>query len=929
MSSRRPSGRGRGGATMTSPLWARALLRFLARPDDADNLVGDLEESHRTRRSRRGPAVSWLLTGAEALDLAASVAWGRIRGLAPGPRSPAEAARTDVLSGLGVSWLDFRLGFRMLVRFPGLTAVAGLAIAFAIAIGAGTFEFARSAIFPTMPFEDGDRVVLLVNRGNEGFDRRGLHDFELWREELASVETLGAWRVFRRTVRTARGGAEAVLGAELTASAMEIARTPPLLGRPLSAADEQPGAPAVAVLGHGVWRAHFGADPDVVGTTFRLGSEETTVVGVMPEGFGWPRAYRIWTPLRLRAIDYPWGEGPSIQMVGRLAPGVSRRAAQAELTAMGERTAAEHPETHARQRPLVQRFGSIATDESDTVRALLLSVNVLAFLGLTLLVCGNVALLLFARTAARQNEIVVRGALGAGRGRIVTQLVVEALVLAGVASAVGLVAADAGLGWVVGVVHETTGGEVGYWVQRDLTGGTILYAVVFTLLTAVVCGAVPALKLTGGGVHARLQRIGTSGGGVEFGRLWTTVIVSQVAATVAFVPIIVWAGTTAAEVRNTDFGFPADEYLMAELLDGSRATARGEELDHDGRGRALTPEYAAAWKEVRRRLKTEPALDAVAFASALPGGHHTPSWVSVEGPSAPQTSRYGHSVRVAAVDPDFFQVAEASIRGGRAFGPADHRPGEHVAIVNEDFVRLVLEDRSALGRRVQFADRTLEPGEPNPGPWYEIVGVVEQRPMYVDGEGRAQPGIYLPLGAVERYPVRIALRVGEDPTAFAPRLREIVAEVEPGLVLRGVRPLDETTWEVETAYTGWFWVLLVAGGIGLLLATAGIYSIMSFTVSRRTHEIGVRVALGADRSRIVWAILRRAARQVTLGVAIGGTLIVLFLMNPELNYQAGTRDAALLACYLVAMACVCALACVVPARRALAVEPTEALRADG
>lgn len=912
---------------MTSPRWARAFLRFVAPPHREDDVLGDLEESHRARVARRGAFTAWLLTSGETLDVGLRLLFDRARRTGPGPRRPREASKEDLLSGFGISWLDFKLGLRMLLRFPGLTFVAGLAIAFAIGLGAATFEFVRDTIFPRLPFEGGDRVVLLVNRADGDFDRRGLHDLELWRTELSSVDEMGAWRVFRRTVLTSRGGAEAVLGAEVTASAMEIARTPPVLGRPFSEADEEPGAPDVALIGYDIWRVHFGSDPDVIGATFRLGSQETTVVGVMPEGFGWPRAYRIWTPLRERALDYEWGHGPSIQIMGRLAPGASMESARAELTALGLRTAAEHPETHARQRPIMMPFGTVATDMNDLLRAGLLSANVIAFLALVLLVCGNVALLLFARTAARQNEIVVRGALGASRGRIVIQLVAEALVLASVAAVGGLVAANAGLGWVVDTVHDVTGGEVGYWVHRSLTVPTIAYATVFTLLTAVVCGSLPALRLTSGGVRSRLQRAAT--GGVDAGRLWSAVIVTQVAATVAFVPIIAWAGLTAAEVRGTDFGFPADEYLMAELLIGSRADARGESLEYAVLDDDAAAVYSEAYTEVRRRLDAEPGVFRVTLADALPGGHHAPAIVTVDGPTSPWTSRYGHRLRTATVDPGYFEMVQARALEGRLFRSSDHRPGQHVAVVNEDFVRLVLEDRNALGRRFQFTDARLEPGEPNPNPWYEIVGVVEQRPMYVDGDGGPHVGIYLPLGAKDRYPIQVAVQVGDDPTAFAPRLREVVAETAPDLVLRSVQPASDTVWEVETAYTGWFIVLLVAGGIGLLLATAGIYSVMAFTVARRTREIGVRVALGADRRIIVWSILGRAARQVLLGVTIGGVLIALFLANPELRYEVDVSGALVLLSYLVAMTSVCALACVVPARRALNVEPTVALQAEG
>jgi hypothetical protein len=334
---------------------------------------------------------------------------------------------------------------------------------------------------------------------------------------------------------------------------------------------------------------------------------------------------------------------------------------------------------------------------------------------------------------------------------------------------------------------------------------------------------------------------------------------------------------------------------------------------------------------VKWRLEAEPGVAVVTVAEQLPGAPHWWDVVSVEGPvsSHDDDSRYGHAVRSVAVDRDFFRAVGASVLAGRAFTAADQGSDEHVAIVNEAFVRYVLEGRNAVGRRFQFADKGLEPGEPNPGPLYEIVGVVEQRPMTIDGEDDRQVGIYLPLGATETYPVRIAVEVGDDPTSFAPHLRRIVDEVDPDLVVSNVRPLSESAWAVEMAYSSWFWVLLVAGGIGVLLATAGIYSIMSFTVSRRTREIGVRVALGGDRTAILRAILWRALRQIGTGVAIGAAVIAMFLLNPELAYDPGVADAAAFATYLVLMVLVCGLACVVPAGRALAVQPTEALRAEG
>jgi hypothetical protein len=252
--------------------------------------------------------------------------------------------------------------------------------------------------------------------------------------------------------------------------------------------------------------------------------------------------------------------------------------------------------------------------------------------------------------------------------------------------------------------------------------------------------------------------------------------------------------------------------------------------------------------------------------------------------------------------------------------------------VNEDFVREHLDDRNAIGRRFRFRDPSWREGEPmRMGPWYEIVGVVEQIAMTLDPEIESAPGFYLPLPESGVHPLRVAVHVGPDPQAFAPRVRELAAEVDQDMLLTDVRPLDDSAYQARVTYTTWFWVVLGAGGIGLLLATAGIYSIMAFTVARRTREIGIRVALGAGHRGIVWGVFQRALRQIAMGIT-GGAVLILMIGSWAMHAEVITPTAAhapMFIAYLLIMSIVCGLACAVPTARALAVEPTEALRAEG
>ena len=362
------------------------------------------------------------------------------------------------------SWLDFKVGFRMLARYPGLTLVGTVAIAVAIALGAIYFEAVSKYQNPRLPIRDGDRVVSIrnwdVNAGAP--EGRLLHDFAMWREQVKTVDHLGAAIVFFRNLATEDGRVEPVRGAEITANAFGLLGTAPLLGRTLTAQDEQPAEPPVVVIGHTLWRTRFASDRGVVGRAVKLGTGTATIVGVMPEAFGFPASERIWTPLRVDRSALAPRTGPAVSIFGRLAPGASIDDARAELGVIGARIAASSPETHKNLRPRVTTYAKPLAEGGVglVIRNVLYVVNAV-FLMLLAVVCTNVATLVFARTATRGWEIAVRNALGASRGRIVTQLFVEALVLAGVAATVGLVIAKFSLRWGLSLL---AGSGMPFWL---------------------------------------------------------------------------------------------------------------------------------------------------------------------------------------------------------------------------------------------------------------------------------------------------------------------------------------------------------------------------------------------------------------------------------------------------------------------------------
>lgn len=486
-------------AARTATTLARVLLLLYPpsfRSDVGNALVGDVRHRAEELAGSQVPVqvgVSLVRLGTSLLANAFA-AWGEelIPGRRRGPgrrraRSERIVGREPPLlgrrSGVGsaiFSWLDLKLGLRMLVKTPGLTLIGGLGIAVAIAIGGGFFAFAHSFFYPSIPLDEADRLVGLENwdleRNNE--ERRSLYDFVLWRDEMKSVEDMAAFHTVARNLITEDGSVTPIQVAEITPSAFRLARVPPMLGRTLVERDADSDAAPVMVIGFDVWRARYASDPDIVGKVLRLGHTVHTVVGVMPDGFGFPMNHRFWTPLRPDPSDYERGEGPRIFISGRLSPGFEMAEAQAELTVIGNRMAATFPDTHARFRAQLMPYHYPLLDVNQNgADSFLLQFSLMTSLISLLLVvvCANVGVLIYARTATRQGEIAVRSALGASRGRIVAQLFAESLVLSAGAAAVGLLLAKVGLRQADRIMALE--GMSPFWQNYGLSGPALVYMI--------------------------------------------------------------------------------------------------------------------------------------------------------------------------------------------------------------------------------------------------------------------------------------------------------------------------------------------------------------------------------------------------------------------------------------------------------------------
>jgi putative ABC transport system permease protein len=615
------------------------------------------------------------------------------------------------LGQIRFTWLDFKVGFRMLARYPGLTIVGTVAIAVAIALGSLYFEAVNKWNNPKLPIRDADRVVTIRNwdAGEVAVEPRSLFDASVWRGQAKTITDLGAAIVFERNLQTDDQRIEAVRGAEISASAFAIMGTPPLRGRILTTQDEQRAAPPVVVISHALWNARFANDPDIVGKTVKLGTVNTTIVGVMPEGFAFPANERIWMPLRVDGSVLAPRTGPGVQFFGRLAPGASMKEAQAELDLIGARLAATYPETHKNLRPRVTSFAKPLTvgGQALIIRNVLYLVNGV-FLALLAIMCTNVATLVFARTATRNWEISVRNALGASRGRIISQLFIEALVLAGGAAVLGLIVAR--IVMTVGLSQLAGSDALPFWIDASLSWRTVLYAGLLTVLGAMIIGVLPALRITRTSLHDAM-RSQSSGAGMKFGAFWTTVIVIQVAITVAFIPIAAGGAFESNRFRQRAEGIGAERFIIADV-DMDREDHVADSGAFAGRARQRIEEF-------EQRLAAEPGVEHVAFADRLPVEDQFKYGIEVDTTSAPSTGL--RTSTLVHVSRGFFGAFGTSVVAGRDFQPVDFENGR-VMIVNQSFARHVFEGRNAIGQRIRITEGEVD--AVGGDDWYEVVGVV-------------------------------------------------------------------------------------------------------------------------------------------------------------------------------------------------------------
>jgi predicted permease len=813
------------------------------------------------------------------------------------------------------SRIDFKLGARMLLKYPGLSLVGGIGLSAAIAISVAFFAFFHAYVYAPLPLEDGERVVAVENWNVEinNEERRALHDLVAWRSALRTIEQLSAFRTIGRNLIIPGGTNEPVQIAEMTASAFTLARVPPLIGRYLVEDDERPGAPPVVLIGHDVWQSRFAADPSILGRVVRLGNTTHTIVGVMPAGFAFPVNHSYWVPLRQDLSAFGRRQGPAVFIFGRLAPGISIADAQAEVTTIGDRASAQFPDTHAQLEPRVMPYAhpimdiqGITTWQFATMQA---TMSVLL-----VVVAVNLGVLVYARTATRQGEIAVRTALGATRSRIVGQLFIESLVLSAVAAGVGLLLTRYGLE-AGHRLMQLEGAQLPYWIGDGIPGAAYLYLAAVTVASAVISGVLPALRATGRKVQTTLRELGGSSG-MRLGATWTTMIVAQVALTVVGLPMAISMGWGEARSATTRPAFAAEQFVVApfrldaELPAGANAEASGREL---------ITRFNKLRTDLIARVEAEPEVSDVTTAMLMPGDE-SPQQIEIDQPSTAAAP----TVFVNRVAEDFFEAFDTRLLTGRRLTAADIT--SNAVLVNRAFARRVLGTDEALGRRFRYRDvRDTAGGQIPEHQWLEIVGVVGDQQTNAIDPTLVDPVVFHQLDPALAAASTLVVRLrGGDAGGFTSKLRSIITTLEPSARITA-RPLLDLYRQMDLALRLVALVIALIILTVMLLSAAGVYALMSFTVSQRRKEIGIRAAMGADARQLLMSVFSRAAAQLGGGVVAGITLAI--FMDVATDGEAlGSAGLTMLPVISATMVVVGLLAASGPARRGLRVPPTEALR---
>jgi putative ABC transport system permease protein len=812
-------------------------------------------------------------------------------------------------------WTDFRRAARLLARDRGLTLSAVAALTIGMSATMTMYAIIHAVYLRDLPFAAPDRIVAIGTRyltpGQESLDNLSYPDLRDLAALARTFDGIVAADEASMDVWDASHAAERFVGAWISARTFSLLGHRPVLGRDFTADDERAGAEPVVMLGHEVWRTRYASDRAIVGHRIRVEGVTSTVIGVMPDGVGFPNRAELWRPLAGRRGDGTERGNRNIDTFGRMATGVTIEQAQDDLARVMARLSREFPETNANVTAIVRPFRAFST--SGPIRAVFAGLMG-SVIFLLVIACANVANLLLARGAARAREVTVRMSLGATRRQVMRQLLAESLLLALVAGALsfGLASYGARL-----FARSTAAAGAPYWVRSPfepavVEPGVIAFVVLACIGTTVLCGLAPALQTTKATLNQLLGDGGRAMAGTRRGRRWgDAFVVVQLA-----LGLILLAGAglmirNVYEFARIDIGVNASRLVSAQISLPGPAYPGIEQR-------------RVFYRQLSDRLVSLPGLRA-GITSAAPLRGAALRRLSIDRPIARAAD--GPTASTVAVGPGYLEALGLSAVQGRLFTRAEGEGGLQPVVVNERFAQLHLGTGGAVGRTIH-----LEPLPGAEGESLVVIGVVhnvrQASPRQEIADGRVQePVLYLPFEALAPPSATIVVSGDAAPGAVASALRAAIAAIDADLPLFNVTPLGETMEEELGLLTVFGAMFGMFAASALLLSTVGLYGVTAYTVTQRTREVGVRVALGARNRHLWWLVMRRVMVQLAVGIGIGlaGALAVGQLLQ-SLLAGIGSRDPLTLIGVPVLMITVALIACAIPAVRAMRMNPVAALR---
>ena len=795
---------------------------------------------------------------------------------------------------------DISYSARVLVKNYAFTIVVVLTLALGIGANTAIFSFANGILLRPLPYPQSDRLAVLDETSRkEGGDTIGVSypNFLDWREQNTVFESVATHFGTDSFAMSAGGSPSQIRGTRVTHGLFEVLRVSPILGRTFTENEDRPDEDAVAILGYDLWQRSFGGNPNVIGQKIMISSRPRTVIGVMPRGFRFPEVSELWVPLAVTSKIYTRTDH-GLETIARLKDGVTIAQAQTEMNNIATRIEEQNPVTNE---GLGVKVTSLHENLSGSYREALLIL--LGVVGCVLLVaCVNVANLMLARATARQKEFALRAALGASRWRIIRQLLLESLLLAIAGGALGFVLSL----WALHLLLTAIPIDLPFWMNFNLDLRVLGFTLAITLLTGLIFGAVPALQTSRVDLNGTLKEGGRGNSGGRSGAR-SLLVVSEIAMSLV---LLVGAGLMVQSflrLRQVNIGLNPKNVLTATL-----ALPRAKYTQEDQR--------SAFYKQLLERVRNLPGVEAASATHTLPLGGST--WgrsLTVEGFPVMSVGQ-APSVQHTVVTPGYFHTMGITLLAGRDFTDADTNNSQNVTIIDERIARQYWPNQSPLGKRVRFG-----PPEDNE-PWFTIVGVVTAvRHQRVQEETRMS--VYLPHQKIPISSMSLVARTSANPHEFIGAIRREVAQLDPDLPVSEVATMEEVVAEAIWQPRLYALLFAVFAGGALLLALIGIYGVMAFLVQTRTHEIGVRMALGATARDVFRLIVGRGMKLTALGVFIGvGGAIALTRLMHSLLFNTSATDPFTFILISLLLSVAAFLACYLPARRAAKVDPLVALR---